>query len=267
MKEIVMKIKPNFILILMVLGINLQPVSAQEEVTLLTFGDSITAGLIEAQGSTADCPPGVVLDESYSGSGDDRCFGYGAEGVGGYQPGLKTLIEELGYQVSIYNYGYSGINTSLMRSIDSSVFDQKPDSDYVLIMGGANDVFDDDISASTVKDNLQSMVNTACAKGMIPVLATITRNHVSSTYTSISSSYNNEIREIDTQSSACDVLQAEQYYALYDRSNYGIDGLHLSSQGNSNMVDEWFAALALPSLLLQFNSEYLPAVIMLLLDD
>ena len=260
-----MMLRFRLILLVLTAGIAGKAVQAQEAIELITYGDSITAGLIKTTngGSSADCPPGVSLDESLSGSGNLRCFGYGAEGVGGYQPELKQSLESLGYDISIYNYGYSGIATALMKSLINTVLNEEPNSDYVLLMGGANDVFLG-VSTSTVKSNLQSMVNSICSKGMVPVLATVTRNYISTTYRNQVSTYNNAIRQIDTDSSNCNVIPAEQYYALSSGSDYGNDGLHLSSQGNTKMAAEWLTALAISEVL---RGEFLPAILLLLLDD
>ncbi len=254
------------LMMMMIAGINLQSGYAQEELMILTFGDSITAGLIQSidDDTSSECHSGVSLAPSLSGSGNLRCFGFGAEGVGGYQPGLKQLAEELGYEVLIYNYGYSGITTAGMTSEISGDLTEQFLSQYVLLMGGANDVFDG-VNPSTVKFNLQSMVNTICAFEMFPVLATVTQNLQSSSFNSLVSDYNDEIRDIDTGSSNCEVIPAEQNGALRSGNDFGFDGLHLTTQGNDKMANEWFAAMALPSVL--FNGDFLPAVIELLLGD
>lgn len=238
-------------------------------IEIITYGDSVTAGLINTtnDGESANCAPGVPLGLSFSGSGSLRCLGNGLEGVGGYQPELKSSLQELGNEVLIYNYGFSGINTLQMRTLDSGYFTEQFNSSYVLLMGGANDAFQD-VSASTVQNNLQDIVNTICRFEMIPVLSAVTK--VQEQLDRVQQ-YNVEILEITTASSIdcasrdIDVIHVDQFNALSNSGGDFTDGTHLSASGNTKMAQTWFDALALP--VSGGLGSFLPAIFLLLIGD
>ena len=245
------------------------------ELEIITFGDSITAGLIETDGPDVECADGVDTGPSLSGSGNLRCFGNGDEGVGGYQPSLKDSLEDLGFDVSIYNFGFSGATTEFMLSELDDTLSDEPSSEYVLLMGGANDVFDEGISASTVQFNIQVMVNLICLEDISPVVTTVTRNLISGTFADRVDDFNDEIEDIDDDFCASrniDVIFADQHSALSSSSNFGFDGLHLSSRGNENMAEEWFRVLSeelvVPPVIPESpNLGFLPAILSVLLND
>ena len=237
------------------------------QLELLTFGDSITAGLRRSSSGVISCPEGVAFAPALFSDFDGLvCNGEGAEGVGGYQPTLKSSLEDLGYTPLVYNYGFSGLLTSEMVGLTSPFLAAEPNSDYVLVMGGANDAFRD-VSTSTVNFNIQSMIRTICRRDMIPVITTVTRRQSSSTINNTVISYNNAINQIGNPSDCSgrniQLITADQYNATIDASNYS-DGLHLTGIGNLNMANEWFRALGLPSLL--NNSSFLPSIYLLLND-
>lgn len=240
----------------------------QQRLEAITFGDSIVAGLIRTTngGTSAQCPPGVALAPSLSGSGNLRCFGNGAEGVGGFQPRLKSLIEDFNYDTSVYNRGYSGARTDDMVDLANGVLSSRPGSEFVLIMGGANDAFSA-VSSSSVRFNLQTVVNKVCNRGMTPVLATITANRGSSTLNSRVNSYNNRIRNEISASSSCGLVKAEQNGALgTSSSNFESDNVHISAVGNAIMADVWFASMDLEDRGVNANA-IVPAIMLLLSDD
>ena len=235
------------------------------ELGIISYGDSITAGLIRVTGGSISCPPGVALEPPLFADFDGLvCNGNGAEGVGGYQTILKSKLEELGFDTSIYNFGYSGLFTFEMRDLLNLTISAEPDADYVLIMGGANDAFNG-ISGSTVLFNFQSMINTACANSMIPVVTSVTRRVSPDSINSTVINYNNLINSISNPSSCSskniELIIADQYTATIDGFNFS-DGLHLTETGNTNMANEWFSALNLERI-----SSIIMAPIYLLLDD
>ena len=249
-----------------------------DELLIITYGDSITAGLIRTidDNESAECPPGVALQPSISGSGNLRCFGNGAEGVGGYQPILRSSLEEIGYDVSIYNYGISGANvvTDLLDDVNS-VLAQRELSQYVLFMGGINDAFDG-ISPSTVELFYEATVERICLFEMIPVITSVTRHLSNGAVNDMAREYTDEIEQIGTPDACAnrgiDVLLADQREVVNSGADYGPDGLHLTERGNEDMAEEWFRVLDLPSLIEpepepEPDFSYLPAIISLLLGN
>jgi len=194
------------------------------EIELLTFGDSITAGLRRGSDGVITCPDGVAQGPALFSDFDRAvCNGEGAEGVGGYQPTLKSNLEDLGYSPLVYNYGFSGLLTSEMVGLTSPFLAAEPNSDYVLVMGGANDAFRD-VSTSTVNFNIRSMIRTICRRDMIPVITTVTRRQSSSTINNTVISYNSSINGIsnpsDCSSRNIQLIRADQYNATLSSSNY-----------------------------------------------
>ena len=273
MKLVIKTSKLTILICIVGLGLVTQNAFAQIELEIVTYGDSITAGLIRTinDNTSAECAPGVSLAPSLSGSGNLRCFGFGDEGVGGYQPSLKESIEPLFYDLDIYNYGSSGIETGQLSSELNGVLSSESDASYVLLMGGTNDAFDFD-SSSSVKFNLESMVDKVCAQGMTPVLATIPKvlGAFNDPVNDNVKDYNDDIRNNISAPGGCTLIKAEQYDTLkVSSSNYGPDDVHLSTAGNILMASVWFDALALEDMTPPPPPDvsYISAIIVLILGD
>lgn len=186
---------------------------------ILTIGDSITRG------------SGFV-------EGDD---GAGRR-VGGYQPYLESYLAEEGKPSAVYNWGISG-ETSYegLSRIDSVL--ATCNADYILIMEGANDVYEG-ISSSTTAANLSAMALRASSKGVIPIIATITPNTRTSGYdTLVADSYNPRIEQVATN---YDLLLADHYAALRPQwATYplNIDGLHPNLDGHQIIAETWLSCI------------------------
>lgn len=126
-------------------------VSVAEADTVVTFGDSITAGY----GST---------------------------------PYSSFLQAEVGDKAVVVNRGKNGEQTGKGVSRISSVLaDDKPT--YILIMEGANDA-NWGVSSSTLKFNLGVMIDRSRAFGATPILGNVTPNTRNSQTVSIANDYN-----------------------------------------------------------------------------
>ena len=232
------------------------------DLEIITYGDSITAGLSRV-GGVISCPSGVSLEPArYSESGVG-CYGNGVANVGGYQVTLKAMLDLDGYLTSVYNWGFSGIQTATMISQLSAVLDAQPASSYVLILGGANDAFEV-ISKSTVRHNVEVMADIVLGRGMIPVLATPTPITVSGSLNKRVNGYAEEIRNLASQRNFLladhNAIMSAAWESVPFHSG---DQLHLSSAGNLQMGMDWHETLGLEPFLVPA----LAPIYLLLLDD
>ncbi len=135
----------------------LQVSSAGAADTIVTFGDSITAGT----GST---------------------------------PYSAFLQEMVGGKATVVNRGKSGEQTGAGASRISSVLaGDKPN--YILIMEGANDAIWG-VSSSTVKFNIGVMIDKSRAAGATPIVANVTPNTRQNLTVSIGNDYNPSIASV-----------------------------------------------------------------------
>ncbi len=231
---------------------------------IISYGDSITAGLSRTQsGGAINCASGVSLEQAQFSESGTGCYGNGVANVGGYQVSLKTMLDLDGYLTSVYNWGFSGIQTSAMVSELSAVLDAQPDSDYVLILGGANDAFEV-ISKSTVRHNIEVMADMVLARGMIPVIATPTPITVSGTLNKRIDDYVDEIKSLASQRNFLladhnGIMDAGWHAVPYHSGDF----LHLGTPGNLQMASNWYQTLGLDP----FMAPVLAPVYLLLLDD
>lgn len=199
---------------------------------LVTYGDSITAGVFRTGSGVVTCPQGVSREPGRFDDEDTRevCYGNGAVNKGGYQPKLFSLLMDDGYAPSISNYGYSGIRSDQMVPFVLSIISQRPSATHYLIMAGANDAAND-VSTSTLIANLSAMVSQVQAQGLTPVISTVTRNFIKSAFDVKTGQYSQAIR---SYAQANDILLVDSNAAL--GPNWGNlhsgDGLHLNGQGN-----------------------------------
>jgi lysophospholipase L1-like esterase len=181
--------------------------------TIIGFGDSITKGW-----------PYVI----YSPNGGR---------VGGYEPTLETLLNNIGKPSQVFNYGVGGEITPSGVNRISNVLGARR-ANYILILEGIND-YTGGISSSTTLFNLGVMIDKSLAYGVTPVIGTLTPYPPHN----VESLYNQHIRRIAQEK---DALLADQYGVL--RSNWNAlnkDGLHPNNAGYQAMAQEWFDALEL----------------------
>jgi lysophospholipase L1-like esterase len=207
-------------------------------VELITIGDSITAGF---KSPPRSCPSGVAaVPTSYFPQGFPGvfdCDGLGARNVGGYQPRLRALFSEA---VNTYNWGVSGDYTSGMLSRVNTVLNNSGNpGDYVLIMGGVNDV--PVFNVSTTITNLRAIIQRVKQRGMIPILATITPSEYNGQTSTIETVHNPQVVALAREQG---VALADQFTVI--NANWNVnqsgDGIHISGTGDQRLAEQWFAA-------------------------
>lgn len=130
-----------------------------------TFGSS--TGSTEDNGASVPAPPPVKL--TIVAFGDSITAGYG--GPAPYSSHLRNMV---GSCATIINRGEGGeFTTRGVSRISKELARYRPN--YILIMEGANDA-KAGISASAVKFNLGVMIDKSRAYGAVPILSTITPN-------------------------------------------------------------------------------------------
>ena len=116
-------------------------------------------------------------------------------------------------------------------------------ADFVLIMEGANDIIAG-ISPSTVKFNLEIMINETRAAFVTPIVATITantRDGFGGCNGPIIGPYNQAIRDLAREKN---VLLADQCNATDSTwSSLSCDGLHPNLSGDQRLVATWLSVL------------------------
>jgi lysophospholipase L1-like esterase len=233
---------------------------------IITYGDSLTAGLSRTFNGVVSCPDGVSLEVGRYNDGPDDlrlgCYGNGAMNKGGYQPELALMFEQENFVPSIANYGYSGIRSDqmipgLIRVVNAA----GPDTDYIVIMAGANDAVEG-ISTSTVIANLSAMVTQAQGQGLVPIISTVTRNIRASAFDLKTAQYSEAIRVYAVNNN---ILLADSSAALSGNwLNYNSgDGLHLNEDGNSILAAVMHEAFDLDAN----NKVIMVPIINILLDD
>ncbi len=172
-------------------------------IEIIAFGDSITAGT----GST----------------------------TGGYPSRLQQIIEETGKPCTIHNFGISGERTYQgVKRIDE-VLDAIP-ADMILIMEGTNDIRSHH-PWQTTKLNLQLMIDKAKAKGVTPVLSTLTPSDQANSAVLIPNRYNPMIKELAEQNN---IPLVDQYSAIETSwSSLNFDGIHPNDNGYSYLAETW----------------------------
>ena len=198
-----------------------------ETYTVDAFGDSITAGWVV-----------------YARDGN------GCVGCGGYEPALQSLLKSAGREAVVKNWGKGSETTDHGASrIDDVIAHDKPR--YMLLMEGTNDLLY--LSPDTVRKNMAYMVDLSLARGVTPILGTITPD---SRKDKPISQTNALLRELATQKQ---IALADHYTAVKDNwSSLTADGLHPNSAGYAKMAEVWFDAM---------KTIDLTPILMLLLDE
>lgn len=232
--------------------------NAQVTGDVISIGNSLTAGL---QGDSR----GVITCAAQGNRvvpADDQpsCRGNGVDGVGGWQPRLKSLLG-----VRVYNYGNSSEITAQMASRLPSHMATRS-SQFVLIMGGTNDVIRG-VSRSTIIANLSTMVQDAYNAQRIPIVATLPPL-IGGRFNSSNGGIvqlNNEI--LAMRDDFPELVVADMYSLLvsnWAQNNSG-DTIHLGTIGNQIVADAWFAAIQ-QSIAPEPSIDMAP-ILQLLLDD
>ena len=209
-----------------------------DSLVMLAFGDSITQGFAR----DADGYEYGILEPRRG----ERIDWWG------YEIELEYMIEDsLGSGTSsIYNWGYHGLRSDSALRCDQDwecidvVLDSR-ESDMILIMLGANDPYNG-IQPATTSFNLSVMIDKSRARGVTPVLGTITPNSSDEALFDpvlINKYYNPLIRDL---AEAEKVPLAEHYETMDQNwaSHYTSgDGLHLNEDGNYKLAQNWHQAI------------------------
>lgn len=206
------------------------PLPFKGSVTIVAFGDSITAG----QGSS----------------------------FGGYPTLLEQDLESaVGGTITVFNQGKPGINSSDGVSLINSVL---PNKGIVLIMLGTNDVVNPGecpvpFDCHTL-DNLKQMLDISRSRGVVPILATIPpvnpKGREAASEPDVED-LNNGIRALAMQEQ---VILAEVHDAMIlaggnDLASLFSNGVHPNDQGYRVIAQAWLDAFATSNVLQQFKIE------------
>jgi len=217
--------------------------------TIITFGDSITRGY-----------------PYYNDHGDGRTNG-------SYVPGLQSLINSIGWDATVRNYGIPGERIS-KNIVGNSAGEYRLEHsvlpnvtlDYVLIMEGTNDL-PDGIGPSTIRNALSSMISDVRGHNKTAVIGTLLPRYDG--YGGSISSTNSLIRQL---AESKEVQLADLYNATNNwPANMRTDGLHPNKAGYSLMATPWFGAVKAsrrdpPPVIPANKSIQIGALYLLLLD-
>jgi len=175
---------------------------------IIAFGDSITQGSIDPAGSDN----------------------------GGYPLVLQQIYDNNGLDVHVYNKGLAGERTSDGLSRISSVLNETS-ADFLLLLEGANDVIAG-ISHQTLVQNLGLMIDKCQAKGVSPLLATMTPDEKYGNTSLINATINPEIKTLATEKN---VTLVDLYSVVADSwAAWSWDGLHPNYDGMSAIAYAWY---------------------------
>ena len=228
----------KFVFILSVCSLACTARAEIDSLIIQAFGDSITQGFAR----DADGEIGGILDPPRGARID----------WWGYEIELEYMIEaSLGSGTSsIYNWGAHGLRSDSALTCGQAgwdcidvVLDSREEANMILIMLGANDLYNG-ISSPTTQSNLSEMIDKSRAQGVTPVLGTITPNSSGDIDPAlINDAYNPMIRELAEEKK---VPLAEHYETMDENwaSHYTSgDGLHLSEDGNYKLAQNWHKAI------------------------
>ncbi len=197
------------IFILLFVLVLLQPAQTVCAESIIAFGDSITQGSIDPAGSDH----------------------------GGYPLVLQQIYDNKGLAVTVYNEGLHGERTSAGVSRISSVLNHRP-AEYLLLLEGANDVIAG-ISHQTLVQNLGIMIDKCQAKGVVPLLATMTPEEKYGNTPLINATINPEIKSLAAQKN---VTLVDLYSVVVDSwPAWSWDGLHPNYAGMNAIASAWYA--------------------------
>jgi lysophospholipase L1-like esterase len=210
---------------------------------IIAFGDSLTEGC-----GNMDSPCGFIPrpgDITYD-----------------YEVPLQVLLSENNHDYTVINFGLGGQTTvsdlAYPYRFDSVINnDCNEDAKYILIMEGTNDLFHH-VNKSAIQFNLGSMIDQSLAKGLIPLVATITPDKTPGAEYKGIPEMNTLIRQLVEEKVAegKDVILVDQYNELepdwYAYTNprgcYSVfdpdDQLHPNASGFSAMGTVWYESLA-----------------------
>ncbi len=229
MKRVTTKILKLSTSLILATGLSLVSVGSSFGLEVLTSGDSITQGL----GRTAAGQEfGVTSPVN------------GAANIGGYQPVLNQQLDAAVEPSTIYNWGVAGDRSFHGVSRIGGVLNSRP-ADYILIMYGANDLYQG-LSSSATQANMDNMISQSFAREVTPIIAEITPNTSNGNFdAAIAFDYNPRLHAL---AAVREIEIAPMYQAL--RGLWQVvpytsgDGLHLNGTGYNVMTTQWFDRIA-----------------------
>ena len=166
--------------------------------------------------------------------GDSITAGTGSNS-GGYPSRLQQIIESTGKPCTIYNLGIPGERTYQGVERIDTVLDSIP-ADVILIMEGTNDIRSGH-PWQTTQLNLQLMIDKAKARGVTPILATLTPSDQVNSEVLIPNRWNPMIKELAKQNSITLVDQYSAIEALWPSLTN--DGIHPNDNGYLYLAETW----------------------------
>ncbi len=186
-------------------------VSAQAE-EIIAFGDSITAGGMDPAGSDA----------------------------GGYPTVLQQIYDSRGQAVTVRNAGNPGERTTHGVNRISSVLSRYSGANYLLLLEGTNDVIGG-VSVPTIIHDLGVMVDKTKAKGITPLIATLTPEEKYGNTQLIASTLNPQISSLAADKGITLVDLYEVTSASW--AAWSWDGLHPNYDGMYAIASAWYAKI------------------------
>lgn len=254
MRHIVLTTFKQMILICCLVYIPATGFCGEEVEKIIAFGDSITTGFWENTNHNQG----------------DR--------VGGYEPDLEKLTEEINNLHHVHNYGLGGERTTSssrhpypeggIHRLKNHVLPAAADAKYILIMEGTNDYWDG-ITPHATRDNLEYMINLARSYNIIPIIGTLTPDTRSYAGGKKITKRNELIREMAAKNN---VPVADFYPQMIDDWNTVYAGcaelkgepdtVHPCRAGYAKIAQIWFETLNLP-----VNYKHATSWLPLLLDE
>lgn len=170
--------------------------------------------------------------------GDSITSGTGSP-VGGYPARLQKLVESHGKPCKIYDFGIPGEKTDAGAKRIDEVLNSTP-ADMILIMEGTNDVRKNYPWKVTQK-NLQFIIDRAKAKGVLPVLATLTPSDQGQSEVLIPGRWNPMIIELAQKN---EIPVVDHYGAIEAKwEELNLDGIHPNEAGHDYVAQIWDDAI------------------------
>ena len=183
------------------------PVQAEE---IIAFGDSITAGGMDPAGSDA----------------------------GGYPMVLQQIYDNHGQAVTVRNAGNPGERTTHGVNRISSVLSRYSGANFLLLLEGANDVIGG-VSVPTIIHDLGVMIDKTKAKGITPLIATLTPEEKYGNTDLIANTINPQIASLASEKG---ITLVDLYAATSASwSAWSWDGLHPNYDGMYAIASTWYA--------------------------
>ncbi|TKB05744.1 GDSL-type esterase/lipase family protein [Desulforhopalus sp. IMCC35007] len=166
--------------------------------------------------------------------GDSITSGTGSK-TGGYPPRLQQIIERSGKPCTVYNQGVPSERTYQGIERIDEVLNTIP-ADAILIMEGTNDIRSG-YPIQTTRLNLQLMIDKAKAKGVEPILATLTPSNQANSEFLIPKLYNPMIRKLAKDNN---ITLVDQFTAIEKKwPALNLDGIHPNDDGYFYLAETW----------------------------